>query len=81
MLFYNLTLYELHELSQRGDTSTARRAEANERDGIKMKQKFPTKLMAWLGVCSKRVARVVIFDEGTMDHAEYIQKVLPIALN
>ena len=37
--------------------------------------------MTLLGVCSKGVISLVIFDEGKVDHAEYIQKVLPITLN
>ncbi|CAF5170958.1 unnamed protein product, partial [Rotaria magnacalcarata] len=54
--------------------------EANEKGGIKMKQKFPKKVMAWLGVCSKGVTLLVIFDQGTVDHKVYIQNVLPVAL-
>jgi hypothetical protein len=38
------------------------------------------KVMVWLGVCSKGVTPLVIFDQGTVDRAGYIQKVLPIAL-
>jgi hypothetical protein len=45
-----------------------------------MRQKFPQKVMVWLGVCSKGVTPLVILDQGTVDHVEYIQKVLPIAL-
>jgi hypothetical protein len=45
-----------------------------------MRQKFPQKVMVWLGVCSKGVAPLVIFDQETVDRAVYIQKVLPIAL-
>ncbi|CAF1110758.1 unnamed protein product [Rotaria magnacalcarata] len=56
------------------------RDEADEKGGIKVKQKFPQKVMVWLGVCSKGVTPLVIFDPGTVDHAEYIQKVLPVAL-
>jgi hypothetical protein len=56
------------------------RDEADEKGGIKMRRKFPQKVMVWLGVCSKGVAPLVIFDQGTVDHAVYIQKFLPIAL-
>jgi hypothetical protein len=45
-----------------------------------MKQKFSQKVMVWLGVCSKAVTPLVILDQVTVDHVEYIQKVLPIAL-
>ncbi|CAM4833271.1 unnamed protein product [Rotaria magnacalcarata] len=44
---------------------TASRDEADEHGGIKMRQKFSQKVMVWL---------------GTVDHVEYIEKVLPIAL-
>ncbi|CAF1629333.1 unnamed protein product [Rotaria magnacalcarata] len=54
--------------------------EANEKGGIKMKQKLPKKVMVWLGVCSKGVTPLVIFDQGTVDHKVYIQNVLPVAL-
>jgi hypothetical protein len=53
---------------------------ADEKGGIKMKQKFPQKVMAWLGVCSKGVTPLVIIEQGTVDHVEYIQKVLPVVL-
>ena len=36
--------------------------------------------MVWLGVCSKGVSPLVIFDEDTVDHARYIKEVLPVAL-
>ncbi|CAF4155164.1 unnamed protein product, partial [Rotaria magnacalcarata] len=58
----------------------ASRDEADENGGINVKQKFPQKVMVWLGVCSKGVTPLVIFDPGTVDHTEYIQKVLPVAL-
>ncbi|CAF3279618.1 unnamed protein product [Rotaria sp. Silwood2] len=56
------------------------RDEADKKGGIQMKQKFPQKFMIWLGVCSKGVTPLVILDQGTVDHVEYIQKVLPITL-
>ena len=56
------------------------RDEADEKGGIKEKQKFPQKVMVWLGVCSKGVTPLVIFDLETVDHVVYIQKVLPVAL-
>ncbi|CAF3391616.1 unnamed protein product, partial [Rotaria sp. Silwood2] len=58
----------------------ASRDEADKKGGIQMKQKFPQKFMIWLGVCSKGVTPLVILDQGTVDHVEYIQKVLPITL-
>lgn len=56
------------------------RAEANERGGTMEKRKFPQKVMVWLGACSKGITPIVIFDDGTVDHAQYIEKVLPVAL-
>ncbi|CAF1535797.1 unnamed protein product, partial [Adineta ricciae] len=34
----------------------------------------------WLGVCSKDVSPLVIFEQGTVNHNRYIKEVLPIAL-
>ncbi|CAF3241398.1 unnamed protein product [Rotaria socialis] len=56
------------------------RADADKNGGIKQKRKFPQKVMVWLGVCSKGVTPLVILGEGTVDHAVYIEKVLPVAL-
>jgi hypothetical protein len=36
--------------------------------------------MVWLSVCSTGISPLVIFDEGTVDHAGYIKEVLPVAL-
>ena len=36
--------------------------------------------MVWVGVCSRGVAPLIILDQGTVDHVEHIEKVLPIAL-
>ena len=36
--------------------------------------------MAWFGTCSKGISPLVIFEESTVDHARYINKVLPVAL-
>ena len=56
------------------------RADADKKGGIKPKQKFPQKVMVWLGVCSKGITPLVILDEGTVDHRYYIEKVLTTAL-
>lgn len=56
------------------------RAAANESGGIKPKQKFPQKVMVWLGACTEGVTPLVILDKGTVDHARYISDVLPVAL-
>ncbi|CAF4897568.1 unnamed protein product, partial [Rotaria socialis] len=56
------------------------RSEADIKDGTRQKRKFPQKIMVWLGVCSKGVSPLVIFENGTVDHDRYIKEVLPIAL-
>lgn len=56
------------------------RTAANELGGIRTERKFPEKVMVWLGVCSKGVTPLVIFEEGTVDHARYIMEALPVAL-
>jgi hypothetical protein len=56
------------------------RADTDKKGGIKQVRKFPQKVMFWLGVCSKGVTPLVILDKGTVDHAVYIEKVLPAAL-
>ena len=43
-------------------------------------RKFPRKIMVWLGVCSKCVSSLVIFENGTADYDRYIKEVLPVAL-
>jgi hypothetical protein len=82
ILFSDEKLFDVDGIynSQNERISVASRDEADEKGGIKMKQNFPQKVMVWLGVYSKGVAPLVIFDQGTVDHAEYIQKVLPVAL-
>jgi hypothetical protein len=56
------------------------RTEAEKNGAIQQKRKFPQKVMVWLGVCSRGVSPLVIFEKGTVDHARYINKVLPVAL-
>ena len=57
------------------------RAHMDAKGGIKQIQKFPKKVMVWLGACSRRsVSPLVIFEEGTVDHERYIQEVLPVVL-
>ena len=56
------------------------RDEADANGGIKQVQKFPQKVMVWLGVCSRGVSPLVIFEKGTVDHDRYIKEVLPVAL-
>ncbi|CAF4435698.1 unnamed protein product, partial [Rotaria magnacalcarata] len=44
------------------------------------KRKFPQKVIVWLGACSNGITPLVIFENGTLDHARYIEEVLPAAL-
>ena len=55
------------------------RVEADDKGGIKQIEKFPQKVMVWLGMCSKGVTPLIIFDEETLDHERYIKEVLPVA--
>ena len=36
--------------------------------------------MVSLGVCSRGVSPLIIFEKGTVDHTRFINKVLPVAL-
>ena len=56
------------------------RSEADIKGGTRQKRKFPQKVMVWLGVCSKGVSPLIIFEKGTVDHERYIKEVLPVAL-
>ncbi|CAF1514216.1 unnamed protein product [Rotaria sordida] len=58
----------------------ASRDEADKQGGVHQKKKFPQKVMVWLGVCSKGVSPLVVFEQGTLDHERYIKAVLPVAL-
>lgn len=66
--------------SQNDRVWAAARAEAGEKRGRKQRRKFPQKRMVWLGACPKDVTPLVIFENGTMDHARYIKEVLPVAV-
>ncbi|CAF2102922.1 unnamed protein product, partial [Rotaria magnacalcarata] len=81
-LFSDEKMFDLDGIynSQNQRIWVASRDEADEQGGIKIRQKFPEKVMVWLGACSKGVTPLVILGQGTVDHVEYIEKVLPIAL-
>ena len=51
-----------------------------EKNGVKQRRKHPRKVMVWLGACSKGISPLIILNEGTIDHAVYIEKVLSVAL-
>ena len=50
------------------------------KDGLGRKRKFPQKVMVWLGVCSKGISPLVIFESDKLDHNRYIREVFPVAL-
>ena len=56
------------------------RADADARSDMKIKRKFPTKVMVWLGACSARLTPLVILDKTSVNHEAYIKEVLPVAL-
>ena len=66
--------------SQNDRIWTVSSAAADIKDGIRQKRKFPPKVIVCLGVCSKCVSSLVIFESGTLDHNRYIKEVLPVAL-
>ena len=82
ILFLEEKLFDIDGIynSQNDRIWAVSRVEADKRGGVKRKQKFPEKVMICLSVCSKGVSPIVIFDEGTIDHARYIEEVLPVSL-
>ena len=82
ILFLEEKLFDIDGIynSQNDRIWAVSRVEADKRGGVKQKQKFPEKVIIWLSVCSKGVSPIVIFDEGTIDHARYIGEVLLVAL-
>ena len=54
--------------------------EADAKDGIKRRRKYPQKVTVWLAVCSQEVSPLIIFEDGTLDHVRCINEVLPVAL-
>ena len=82
ILFSDEKLFDIDGIynSQNDRIWAVSRVEADKRGGVKQKRKFSQKVMVWFAVCSKGVSPIVIFDEGTIDHARYIREVLPVAL-
>ena len=79
ILFSDEKIFDIDGVyNMRNDRS---RSEASERDEVVEKRKFPQKVMVWLGVCSKGISLLVIFEEGTVYHVRYLKEVLPVALN
>lgn len=82
ILFLDEKLFDIDGIynSQKERVWAVDRADADKRGGIERKRKFPQKVMVWLGVCSKGIMPLVIFDEGAVHHAYCIEKALPVAL-
>ena len=82
ILFFDEKMFDIDGVynSQNDRIWAVNRADANIRGGVRQKRKFPEKDMVWLGVCSKGVSPLVIFEKGTIDHDRYIREVLPVAL-
>ncbi|CAF1373168.1 unnamed protein product [Rotaria magnacalcarata] len=76
ILFSDEKLFDIDGIynSQNERVWAVDRADADKRGGITHKRKFSQKVMVWLGVCSQGITPLVIFDEGTVDHACYIEK-------
>ena len=55
-------------------------AEVNENGTVIGKRQFSRRIMVWLGTCSKGITRLPIFEDATLDHALYVEEVLPVAL-
>ena len=55
------------------------RIEANKNGDTHQKQKFPIKVMVWLGACSQSLTPLIILDSGTINQEKYVGKVLPVA--
>ena len=55
ILFSDEKLFDIDGIynSQNDRIWTFRRVEADKRDGVKQKRKFPQEVMVWLAVCSK----------------------------
>ena len=82
LLFSDKKLFDIDGVyNSRNETIwAASRTEVDTRGGIREVQKFPKNVLTWLGVYSKGVSLLVVFEEGTVDHERYIQEVLPVAL-
>jgi len=80
ILFSDEKLFDLDGVYNRQNDRiwAATRAEADSNGGVYRRNKFPKKVMVWLGVCSKGVTNVVIL-QGSVNHQSYLKNVLPVA--
>ena len=81
ILFSNEEMCDLNGIynSQNDIIWAINRAEVDDKGDIKQIENFSQKVMVWLGVYSKGVTPLIIFDERTLDHECYIKKVLSMA--
>ena len=74
ILFSDGKLFDIDGIynSQNDRIWTVNRTEAD----IRQIHKYPQKLMVWLGAFSKELSPLVIFENRTVGHNRYINKVL-----
>ena len=82
ILFSDEKLFDIDGVynSENDQILAVNRSEANKTGDIKQKQKFPQKMMVWYGVCSQGISPLVIFEDGTVDHARYVEEVLLVVI-
>jgi hypothetical protein len=82
ILFSDEKMFDIDEIykTEKDRSWAVNLAEADKKSAIQQKKPFSQKVMVWLGVCSEGIYPLVIFDEGTVDHTQYIEEMLPIAL-
>ena len=82
ILFADETLFDIDGIynSQNDKIWAVNCVEADIKGGIRQIRKFSQNVMLWLGACSKGLSHLVIFENGTVEHNRYINKVLPAAL-
>ena len=82
ILFSGEKLFDIDGVynSENDQIWTVNLSEANKTGGIKQKKKFSQKVMVWFGVRSQGISPLVIFEDGIVDHARYVEEVLLAAL-
>ena len=86
ILFSDEKMFDINGIRnfQNDQIWTVNRSAADTKGGLRQKRRFPQKVMVLLGVCSKGVSSLVIFEDGTMDHDRYIKEMTclePIGLS
>ena len=82
ILFSNEKMLDIDGIynSQNDCMSAVNYSTAAAKGGRRQRRKFPQKVMVWLGVCSKCVSPLVIFEDGIMNHDRYITEMFPVAI-